>query len=61
MGRNRYDYRLTRGAKAIDSGVAPEPVQGFSMRPQYEYDADGMVRRREMRGIPDVGAYEFEF
>lgn len=61
VGRNRYDYRLTRGAKAIDSGVAPEPVRGFSMRPQYEYDADGMVRRRELRGIPDVGAYEFEF
>ena len=60
IGRSRYEYRLVRNSKAIDNGVEPEPVRGFSMQPKYEYDADGSVRRRELRGIPDVGAYEFE-
>jgi len=61
IGRSRFDYRLVAGSKAIDQGVEPEPVRGFSMQPKYEYDADGAVRRRESNGIPDVGAYEFVF
>ena len=60
IDRSRYEYRLVRGSKAIDGGVEPEMVRGFSMQPKYEYDADGAVRRRAMRGIPDIGAYEFE-
>lgn len=59
IGRGRYDYRLVPGSKAIDAGVEPEPVRGFSMQPKYEYDADGAVRHRELRAIPDIGAYEF--
>ena len=59
IDRKRYEYHLAPGSKAIDAGVEPEAVRGFSMQPKYEYDIDGAVRRRELHGIPDVGAYEF--
>ena len=60
IDRKRYEYRLAPASKAIDSGVEPEAVRGFSMQPSYEYDADGSVRRRLTHDVPDVGAYEFK-
>jgi hypothetical protein len=54
-----FDYHLTVASPAIDAGVVPETVNGFSLRPVYEYVHPACGERRFPVGGIDIGAYEF--
>jgi len=59
VDRTNYDYHLTSASSAIDAGMAPGSINGFSLLPiwQYVYDADKEARTSV--NTIDIGAYEF--
>ncbi len=56
---DRYDYRLTEASKAIDSGASPHTVNGFDLKPAFEYLHKSRIVPRPQVGIIDMGAYEY--
>lgn len=59
VAREEFDYRLKKGAKAVDAAVFPVIVQGLSMAPRYEYKDTDVSGPRRTVGYLDVGALEY--
>lgn len=59
VDRANFDYRLRKGAPAIDGGVDMGEGSGYSLVPkrQYTHPLSSVIRR--LNGKIDVGAYEF--
>jgi hypothetical protein len=53
------NYQLTSGSAAIDAGVNPGSINGFSLAPTSEYVAVANTEPRPVVGPLDIGAYEF--
>jgi hypothetical protein len=53
------NYQLTSGSAAIDAGVNPGSINGFSLTPTNEYVAVANTEPRPVEGPLDIGAYEF--
>lgn len=53
-----YDYQLKPDAKAVNAGVEPGSVQGFSLQPTDQYVHKASSEPRPKSGRIDVGAYE---
>jgi hypothetical protein len=53
------NYELTAGSAAIDAGVNPTTINGFSLTPTNEYVAVANTEPRPVAGPLDIGAYEF--
>jgi hypothetical protein len=53
------NYQLTSGSAAIDAGVNPGSLNGFSLAPTSEYVAVANTEPRPVVGPLDIGAYEF--
>ncbi|MGH7393014.1 MAG: right-handed parallel beta-helix repeat-containing protein [Candidatus Rokuibacteriota bacterium] len=60
LNREGFDYRLRGDSPAIDAGVDPGIVHGFSLAPtaQYRHPANG--EPRASIGPPDLGAHEYQ-
>lgn len=56
---DRYDYHLTEGSGAIDSGATPHKVNGFDLQPRLEYAHKSRTVPRPRIGTIDMGAYEY--
>jgi hypothetical protein len=57
---NGYDYRLLASSPALNGGSDPgTAINGFSLRPQFEYRHPMCAAARVDVGVIDVGAYEF--
>jgi hypothetical protein len=54
----RFDYRLARGAAAVDRAVEPGAVHGFDLAPDAEYAHKARARPRPRVGQLDLGAFE---
>jgi hypothetical protein len=54
-----YDYRLVRGAAAIDAGADPGSANGVVLSPTAHYVHPAASAPRPVVGRLDVGAYEF--
>lgn len=54
-----YDYRLLADSPAIDAGVDPGVVEGYSLAPSSQYLHPSNGKSRQPVGAIDVGAYEF--
>ena len=59
MDRDRYDYRLRSGAKAINAGSDPGTMGNFPLTPTFEYVHPLQRKPRAALGAIDVGAHEF--
>jgi hypothetical protein len=53
------NYELTSGSAAIDAGVNPGSINGFSLTPTSQYVAVANTEPRPVVGPLDIGAYEF--
>jgi hypothetical protein len=53
------NFQLTAGSAAIDAGVNPGTLNGFSLTPTNEYVAVANTEPRPVEGPLDIGAYEF--
>jgi hypothetical protein len=54
-----YDYHLTSGSPAINTGSTPGSADGVSLVPAYQYLDPSCGQARTLSGTIDVGAYEF--
>jgi hypothetical protein len=55
-----YDYHLTAGSPAIDSGTSPGTANGFSLTPVYDYVHPACGETRSIVGSAiDIGTYEY--
>ena len=52
-------YYLTAASPAVDAGIDPGEVNGFSLRPLYEFVLPTSDVARSVVGKLDVGAYEY--
>ena len=59
VDRDRYDYHLRSGAKAINAGSAPGTVGSYPLTPAFEYVHPLQRKPRAVVGPIDVGAHEF--
>ena len=59
VDRDRYDYHLRRGAKAINAGSAPGTVGSYPLTPTFEYVHPLQRKPRAVVGPIDAGAHEF--
>ena len=57
---DQYDYRLKPQSKAINAGIPPPRVSGYSLVPEYEYKHKADKQTRPRDGQLDLGALEFE-
>lgn len=57
--RTSYDFRLVKGASAIDGGVKPGQGGGQDLMPQRQYSHPLNSVLRRLVGKVDVGAYEY--
>lgn len=55
-----FDYRLKAHSKAINAGAALPTLQGFDLKPKFEYAHKARSAVRKQRGILDAGALEFD-
>lgn len=53
------NYYLTAKSPAVDAGVDPGKVNGFSLKPHYEFQLPATGVTRPVDGPLDVGAYEY--
>jgi hypothetical protein len=56
---SQFDYRLTSGSPARDSGSNPGAVASISLTPVYQYVHPHARAPRTTNGVIDIGAYEF--
>ena len=54
-----YDYNLSSGSPAINTGANPGSADGVTLMPAYEYLQPSCGQGRTPVGAPDIGAYEF--
>ncbi|MFV0564295.1 MAG: T9SS type A sorting domain-containing protein [Flavobacteriaceae bacterium] len=55
-----YDYRLTENSPAVNYGTALNPVNGFSLTPDFMYEhPNNNSTRTTINGTIDAGAYEY--
>jgi hypothetical protein len=54
-----FDYRLKKGAAAIDRGIDPGSAQGSELRPSAQYAHKLGKRPRSNSGKLDLGAFEY--
>jgi hypothetical protein len=52
-------FQVTAGSAAIDAGVNPGTLNGFSLTPTNDYVAVANTAARPVEGPLDIGAYEF--
>lgn len=57
--RAGYDYHLTSASPAINLGADPGLVNGFDLRPVYQYVDKANRSVRPSSGNYDIGAYEY--
>jgi hypothetical protein len=55
-----YDYHLLPDSPCRDAGVAPDPVDGVSLTPQFQYVVDAQSAARVTVGTIDIGAFEYQ-
>ena len=61
VNRDGFDYRLAKGAAAIDRGVPPgQAADGTSLVPTLEYKEGMATMPRPKAGKLDIGAYEYQ-
>lgn len=60
VDRANFDFRLLKGAKAIDAGVDAGKGNGYSLMPQRQYVHPLASVIRRLNGKIDVGAYEYK-
>ena len=56
---DNFDYHLTSGSPAINTGSQPTSANDFSLAPKDEYVHPACGQQRFPVGIIDIGAYEF--
>ena len=54
-----YDYRLMSNSPAINAGIQPGNVNGFSLLPKWHYIHIARKEKRKIVNKIDIGAYEF--
>ncbi len=55
-----YDYHVASNSPAVDSGEVLDPVNGYSLTPDYAYAHPTLLENRSIvNGRIDVGAYEY--
>ena len=63
-GKDRYDYHLLKGSRAIDSGLSIDDLSQFNaghdIAPRFEYEHKSNYRSRDSWGTLDVGAFEYD-
>lgn len=60
VGRMRGDYRLTADSQAIDKGSTEVLSGDHDLLPQYLPSIDAQPIARDIHGMLDIGAYEFQ-
>jgi hypothetical protein len=55
---SRLDLRLRPRSRAVNGGKTPGEVDGFSLRPQFQYKHPACLEVRRAAGPIDIGAYE---
>jgi hypothetical protein len=56
---HRYNYHLEMGSPAINDGSEPGVVNGFDLKPKFEYLQPACGQFRFTVSLVDIGAYEF--
>lgn len=59
VNRTNYDFRLAKGASAIDSGEEPGKAGGQNLLPRRQYSHPLKSVLRKLIGKVDIGAYEY--
>lgn len=58
--RPNYDYHLNFDSVAINSGTNPGVIDGYDLRPYYEYVNPNQRVSRQSDSQIDIGAYEYQ-
>jgi hypothetical protein len=60
VNHTAYDYQLTSGSPAVDKGTIPDTTKSNVRIPEYEYVHPAGRRPRNINGVIDVGAFEYQ-